>query len=77
MFEIPLPQQLTLDLIADVCLTAVHMRPDGMPEFLSDEEQVWFWQFVQEIISQGFDESSRHECDEQRNQSAVSLWLWW
>jgi hypothetical protein len=47
IFNVPWPENLTPNVIADICLRAVHMRPDAPAGLLSDEEQVWFWQFVQ------------------------------
>jgi hypothetical protein len=47
IFDIKWPQGLTPDLIADICLKAVHMGPQAVSELLTDEDQVWFWQFVQ------------------------------
>jgi hypothetical protein len=47
IFNVAWPEALTPNLIADICLKAVHMGPEAPPELLTDEEQVWFWQFVQ------------------------------
>jgi hypothetical protein len=47
IFNIAWPENLTPNLLADICLKAVHMGPQAPPGLLTDEEQVWFWEFVQ------------------------------
>jgi hypothetical protein len=73
IIAIPSPEHLTPEVIADVCLKEVHVKPGGVSQFLSDEEEMWFCQFVQYLKDLG---SSRRECHEQPNQSAVYLWFW-
>jgi hypothetical protein len=64
MYEVEIPESLSPDVIADICLHAVHVGKDGLP----DDEAVGFLNFVEylRMLGRAADESVRNKEINQR-----------